>query len=183
MTRSPAVQAVVYGAMGEFDSAEALLAAAKAVRAAGYTRFDVNSPYAIHGMDQAMGLGLSKLGWFALVGGVVGALCGMGLQWYANSQAYPLITGAKPYFSWQAFIPITFEVMVLFAAFGAVMGMLWLNGLPRWYHATLKSDRFAKASDDGFFLVIEAADAKFEAIAVRQFLQMIGGREIAVLED
>ena len=87
--------------------------------------------------------------------GAAGVVTALGLQWYTNAFDYPLITQGKPYFSWQAFVPVMFELMVLFGALGAVVGMFALNGLPQWYHPTLKHDRFAKATDDGYFLVIE----------------------------
>jgi hypothetical protein len=172
-----------WGVLAEFEGPDELLYAAAAVRDAGFRRFDVHSPYPIHGMDQAMGLGRSPLGWIVLAAGLAGAAGGMALQWYTNAWDYPLITGGKPYFAWQAFLVVTFELMVLSAAFGAVIGMLALNGLPQWYHPTLKHDPFFGASDNRFFLVIEATDGKFDRTRTAEFLMEIGGRDVAILEE
>jgi len=129
-----------------------------------------------------MGLNRSRLGGIVLVGGVVGALSALALQWYTSAVDYPLITSGKPYFSWPAFVPIIFELGVLLASFGAVIGMLALNGLPRWYHPLLKYDRFVRASDDSFFLAIEAGDKKFDADRTATFLEQLGGRNVDPLE-
>lgn len=182
VTQPQVVAPEVFGVMAEFDGPEALLAAAARVRDAGHRRFDVHTPYPVHGMDQAMGLGRSKLGWIVLAAGTIGALTGLGLQWYANTHAYPLITGGKPYFSWQAFMPVIFEMGVLFASFGAVIGMLAMNGLPAWYHPTLKSPRFLERNPHGFFLVVEARDARFDAAKVKALLEAAGGKEVVELE-
>lgn len=171
-----------WGLLAEFDSDTALVAAARAVREAGFRRWDTHSPFPIHGMDRAMGLGRSPLGKIVFVAGLLGAATGMGLQWFANAYDYPLITQAKPYFSWQAFVPVTFELMVLFAAFAAVFGMFLLNGLPQWYHPALKSDHFARASNDGFFLVIEAADKHFDPQQTRRLLEANGAVVVTELE-
>ncbi len=172
-----------YGVIAEFDGPDELLDAAAQARDRGYRSFDVHSPFPIHGMDGAMGLRRSRLGWIVFIAGAIGAASGMGMQWFCAAYDYPILTGGKPFFSWQAFIPITFEMMVLFAAFGAVIGMLLLNGLPQWYHPTLKHSPFARASDDGFFLVIEASDPMFHMEQTPAFLTRIGGKEIGLLEE
>jgi hypothetical protein len=172
-----------FGLLAGFAGESELLEAARGVHEAGYVRFDVFSPYPIHGMDQAMGLGRSHLGWFVLVAAIAGSATAVGLQWFCNALDYPLITQGKPYFSWQAFVPVTFELMVLFAAFAAVIGMLVLNGLPAWYHPTLRYDVFARATDDGFFLAIEADDTKFDREKTRQLLLTLGAQSVTLLED
>ena len=138
------------------------VAAAGRLREAGYRRFDTYSPFPIHGMDKAMGLGRSKVPLFTLAGGLFGLAFAQSLQWYQSVVGYPLITGGKPLNSTEAFVPITFETTILYAAFGAIAGMLLLNGLPRLYHPVFRGRTFARATDDGFFLTVEADDPKFD---------------------
>ncbi len=171
-----------WGLLAEFDSPGAILRAARETRDAGYKRWDVHTPYPIHGMDPAMGLGRSKLGWIVSGGALTGFLVAMGLQYYVNWE-YPLIHQGKPYYSWQAFLVVGFELSVLFAAFSAVLGMFALNGLPQWYHPTLKHDVFARASDDRFYVAIEASDDKFDPVQTREFLQSLGAVSVVELED
>ncbi len=172
-----------FGILAEFDGPGALLAAARATRKAGYQHFDVYSPYPVHGMDLAMGLNRSKLGWIVAGGAITGVTVAMGLQYYANVLDYPLITQGKPYFSWQAFLVVTFELAVLFSAFAAVFGMFFLNDLPAWYHPALKQEVFTGASDNRFFLAVEAKDEKFELEKTGNFLKQIGAISQVVLED
>jgi hypothetical protein len=183
MTTITPTSVAIYGLLAEFDGPNALLAAARRTRAAGYKRFDVFSPYPIHGMDGAMGLKRSKLGWLVAGCALAGAAVAMGMQWYCNVYDYPLITQGKPYFSWQAFLIVTFELTVLFSAFGAVGGMLLFNGLPRWYHPTLKHDRFVGASDNRFFLAIEAADPKYSPVETAGFLADLGAGDVVPIEE
>ena len=175
--------ASIYGVAALFDGPDELLAAVRRVKMAGYRKFDVHTPFPVHGMDDAMGLGRSQLGWIVFLCGAAGVATAMGMQWFANAFDYPLIKQGKPYFAWQAFIPVTFELMVLFAAFGAVVGMIALNGLPRWYHPTLKSEGMAKLADDGFYIVIESGDEQFEAGKTMEFLAAIGSRSVVALEE
>lgn len=177
------VAEVTWGLAAEFAGPESLKKAAKKVRLAGYKKFDVQTPFPVHGMDDAMGLGRSHLGWLVLICGISGAAFALWMQWYVNVFDYPLITQGKPYFSWQAFLVVMFELMVLFSAFGAVVGMIAINGLPQWYHPTLKSDALARVTDDKFFLIIEAVDGKFDQTATAEFLRSIGARSITVLTD
>jgi hypothetical protein len=172
----------IHGVIAEFGSADELLRAATKIRDKGYVRWDVHSPFPIHGMDDAMGLKRSPLGWFVAAGGLVGTLGGIGLQMWTSAVAYPLITAGKEYGSWQAFVPVTFECGVLVASFAALLGMIWLNGLPRWYHPTLKHEPFQSCSDNRFFLVIEATDPMFDRNTTAENLREIGGREVTVLE-
>jgi hypothetical protein len=172
-----------WGLLAEFPKPTALLAAARRVRDAGYKRFDVFTPYLVHGMDQAMGLGRSKLGWIVVAGALAGIATAVGLQVFCNVIDCPLITQGKPYFSWQAYLIVTFELAVLFGSFAAVLGMFALNGLPQWYHPTLKSEAFAKATDNGFFLAIEVADEKFALEATRKLLEEAGAISVVALEE
>lgn len=172
----------IQGILAEFADPRALIKAAQAVRDAGYQAFDCHSPFPVHGMDQAMGMRRSHLGFIVAFFVFLGAVTGLGLQGWASTSAYPLVISGKPLFSWQAYIIITFAMFVLFGAIAAVFGMLGLNKLPRLHHPVFYSDRFKSASDDGFFVSIEASDAKFDAARTKTFLESIGGKNVEVLE-
>jgi Ni/Fe-hydrogenase subunit HybB-like protein len=172
----------VSGALATFAGPAELLEAARRVRAAGYRLFDTFSPFAIHGMDEVMGLRRSKVPFFTLVGGLFGLGFAHALQWFQSVKAYPLITGGKPLDSHQAFVPITFETTILYAAFGAVAGMLLLNGLPRLFHPAFRARSFARATDDGFLLMVDAADPNFEPSETSALLAAAGGTQVELLE-
>ncbi|NQV15522.1 DUF3341 domain-containing protein [bacterium] len=169
------------GVLARFANPAELIEAAKKVREAGYKKFDCHSPFPIHGMDDAMGLKRSPLGF--IVGGMTltGALVGMTLQYWVAAVEYPLVISGKPFFSWQAFIIITFALFVLFGAFGAVLGMFHLNRLPRLHHPVFYSDQFARVTDDAFFVSIEVEDPKFDDKQTQAFLTGIGGVDIELV--
>ncbi len=173
----------LYGVLAEFSDPGALYHAAEKVRHAGYKHFDVHSPFPIHGMDKAMGLGNSKIGYLALGGGLTGLAIGTLLQWWASAVDYPINIAGKPYFSIEASIPVIFELTILFAALGAVAGMFALNGLPRPYNPLFYSERFQSATDDGFFLHIAASDENFEVNETVDFLEGIGASYIEKIVD
>ena len=171
-----------YGFMAEFDSPVAILGAAEKVRAAGYRRWDVFTPFPIHGLDQVAGFKNSLVGWFALLFGGGAFVATMGLIWFSNAFDYPLIVGGKPMFSPpMSFVP-SYIMMVLGAAVGAFVGMLALNGLPRLHHPLLQKARFALASRDKFFLVIGANDPKFSETETRKLLESLDGTHIELVE-
>jgi hypothetical protein len=172
-----------FGYLAEFNTPGELLHAAEAVRDAGYTKFDAHSPFPIHGMDDAMGLKPSKLGWVILCGGGTGLLTGITLQWWASTVAYPLVISGKPLFSFQAFVPVTFELMVLFSAFSAVFGMLVINRLPKWYHSLFNHESFGKVTSHGFFISVEAKDPLFDTEKTKQFLENAGGQNVSLVEE
>jgi hypothetical protein len=172
-----------WGVLAEFASPEAVYHAAEKVRDRGFRKWDVYSPFPIHGIDKAMGAGDSKVGWLALFGAITGAFGGFGLQYWMNVYAQPVLIGGKPLNSYPAFVPVTFEPGILLTAFSCLLGMLALNGLPRLYHAVFRSRNFHRASDNGFFIGIEARDPKFNVSDVRKLLEDAGGRNIEVLED
>ena len=147
----------IYGLLAEFDSPAALLEAAEKVTAGGYTRTDAFSPFPIHGLADAIGFKENKVAPIILGGGITGLLGGFGLQYYCQVIAYPMDIAGRPTYSWVAWIPPTFEMTILFAAFAAVIGMIALNGLPQPYHPVFNAPRFALASQERFFLVVEAS--------------------------
>lgn len=171
-----------YGLIAEFDSPRALYHAAESLRKAGYRRFDVHSPFPIHGMDRAMGLRRSWVPFFVLGGGLTGCALGLLLQWWINAVDYRLVISAKPFNSLPAFIPVTFELTILLAAFGAVLSMLVLNLLPMLYHPLFKHERFRHATADAFFVSIPARDPKFDPKRTRDLLESLGGRNIDLVE-
>ena len=177
------VKPKTFGILAEFSTPASVYHAAEKVRDKGYKRWDVHSPYPIHGIDGAMGLGDSRMGWIALFCAISGAFGGFGLQYWINVYAQPVLIGGKAMNPYPAFVPVTFEPGVLFTAFGCLLGMLGLNGLPRLYHALFKSKHFHRFSDNSFFISIEAKDPRFNVAETRKLLEEIGGRNIEVLED
>lgn len=172
----------IFGVIAEFKTPHDLLEAANKVREAGYKKFDTYSPFPVHGMDAAMGMSDSKLGWIVLLCGATGGSLAILMQWWMSAVDYKTVIGGKPFFSYQAFVPITFELTVLLSAFGAVFGMLALNALPQLHHAVFSYRRFRKATDDGFFLAIEAKDPNFDASRAQRLLEEAGGEHIELLE-
>jgi hypothetical protein len=157
--------------LAEFHTPEELLDAARRTYAAGYRRFNAYSPYPVEGLAEAVGFRHTRLPLIVLIGGIIGACVGFGLQYWGSTAYYPMNVGGKPLNSWPAFIPITFETAVLFAAFSAVLGMLALNGLPMPYHPVFNVERFLLASRDRFFLAVEARDPMFDRQRTEAFLK------------
>ena len=149
------------GLLAEFSDPGALVHAVEDLRERGYTRLDTFSPFPIHGMDRAMGLPYSKLGFLVFVGGITGAFLGWALQYWTSEVDYAINISNKPLYAFEASVPIIFELTILFSALTAIGAMLALNGLPRPYNPLFHSERFERATDDGFFLHIAAADATF----------------------
>jgi hypothetical protein len=166
-----------YGVLARFADPPSLLQACERLRDAGYSRWDAHTPFPVHGLDRAMGLPQSRLAWIVLAMGLGGAAGAFGLQAWVHTTAYPLVISGKPLLSWPAFIPVTFEVGVLFGALGAVFGMLGLNRLPMHHHPLFNSARFERASDDGFFVSIEANDPRFDAQDTLRLLEELGAAE------
>jgi hypothetical protein len=173
----------VYGIVAEFDAPAEVMHAAEKVRDAGFTRWDVYTPYPVHGMDKAMGLKNSRVGWFSFLGGVTGYTSGMLLIWFTNAHSYRIAIGGKPMFSPFAAFPPSYELTILFGAFGALLGMLFLNRLPRLHHPLLKHKRFAMVTHDRFFVVIETGDPKYSETATRQLLEAAGSKRIELVEE
>ncbi len=169
----------LYALIAEFADAAALYHAAEKIRDAGFTRWDVYSPFPIHGMDAAMGLKKSPLGYIVFCGGLTGSLTGLGLQWWTSVVDYPLIVHGKPFLSLPAFFPVIFELTILFSAFTTVFGLMLLCRLPQFNHKVFAWDDFKRVTDDAFFLAIESSDPKFAADATRRLLREAGAMEVS----
>src|SRR6266480_7320927 len=152
----------IYGVVGEFETPEKLIHAVEKVREAGYRRFEAYSPFPVEGLSQAMGLKRNLVPLITLIGGLTGGIGGFGFQYWVAAIDYPLNIGGRPFNSWPAFIPVTFELTILVAALAAVLGLLVLNGLPMPYHPLFNVPRFELATRNGFFLCIEARDPQFD---------------------
>ncbi len=176
---------MIYGYLCEFPSTAALYSAAEKVRDAGFRKWDVHSPFPIHGMNEAMGLKRSILPWFVFFGGATGTLTGFTLQYFTQVALYPTIVQAKPtnIYTIPAFFPVIFELTILFAAFTTLFGCLALMGLPRLNHPLFTSRNFKKFSDDGFFLTVERRDEKFDREKTRVFLEELGATNIELVEE
>lgn len=163
----------LYGLMAEFDDPEKLLEATQRAYTIGYRKMDAYSPFPVEGLSEALGMRHTWLSVVILVGGIIGGLGGFLMQWYATVISYPSNVGGRPLNSWPAYIPITFELVVLVAAFFALLGMLGLNGLPQPYHPVFNVPDFELASRNRFFLTIEVKDPKFVLEDTREFLESL----------
>ena len=176
-------RAELYGLLAEFEGPRELLDAARAAREAGYRRMEAYTPFPVEGVSEVIGARRLWIPLIVLAGGVVGGLGGFFMQYYAAGLHYPLNIGGRPLWSWPAFIPITFELTVLVAALSGALGMLALNGLPQPYHPVFKVEGFRRATQNRFFLCVEAADPKFDREATREFLAASGAREVSDVKD
>src|SRR5438034_9656693 len=172
-----------YGMIAEFSTAASVLHAAEKIRDVGFRRWDVFTPFPVHGMDKAMGLKNSKVGWFAFLGGVTGYTCGMLMIWFMNAVDYPLVVGGKPMFSPYSAFPPSYELTILLGSFGSLLGMLFLNRLPRLHHPLFRSTRFHLATHDRFFIAIEASDPKYSDSETRNLLQAAGSTHLEEVRD
>jgi hypothetical protein len=170
------------GVLAEYDSPQAIYHACEKIKAAGFKHFDSYTPFPVHGLDKAMGLGPSYLPWLVLIAGTTGACLAMFFMIWVSAYDYPLNIGGKPTWSIPAFIPITFEVTVLFSGLTAVFGMFALNGLPKYNDPLFAIKRFAKVTDDKFFVMIEARDPHYEQDRVAEFLRRSGASHVTVVE-
>ncbi len=169
------------GLLASFENPAKLLEAARKIREAGYTKYDCHSPFPIHGMDDAMGLKRSPLGYIVFAVAVIALLGGFALEWWTSTVDYPLVISGKPFFSYQAYGPVAFALMVLASAFVSLLGMLALNKLPMFFHPLFSSKSFENVMNDGFFVSIESADEKFDLEGTKIFLSGIGANNVEVI--
>jgi len=172
----------IHGLMAEFTGPNELISAVRKTREAGYTDMDAYSPYPIEAVSEQLEGHTSRVPLITLIGGIIGGIFGFGLQYWVSVIAYPVNIGGRPFNSWPAYIPITFETTVLFAGLSAVVGMLALNGLPMPYHPVFNVSRFARASSDRFFLCIEATDPKFDREDTYRFLERLVPRSVSEVD-
>ncbi len=171
------------GLLAEFKDVDSVISAAMRVRDAGFRRWDVHTPFPVHGMDQAMGIRPTILPWLVLGGGLTGLLSGLALQWFTNGIDYPFFVSGKPILSAPTWVPVIFELTILFAALTAVFGMLGLNGLPHLHNPLFKSHRFRRVTSDRFFIVIDASDPNFDGDRTERMLKELGASVVEWVED
>lgn len=173
----------VHGIVAEYATAADVYRAAEMIRDAGYTRWDVYSPFPIHGIDEAMGIKRTRLPILIACIGLTGAALGYLMQYWMSAVDYQLVVQGKNPASWEAYIPITFEMGILSAAFTAILGMLAFNKLPMWNHPLMRKDRFLRVSDDRLMICIEACDEKFDQEKTRHLLEAAGGTNVDLVEE
>lgn len=173
----------VYGMVAEFSETPKVYHAAEMVRDAGYSKWDVHSPFPVHGMEEAMGIKSTRLPLVAMVAAMTGVLVAVLLQWGTSAYLYPMVVQGKPYGAWEPFMPIIFELGVLFTAFACVFGMMAFNGLPRFHHPLFGHERFYRTSNDRFMIAIEADDPNFDPQKTRALLEKAGGTDITIIEE
>ena len=169
----------IYGVTAEFDNPTALVNAARAAREKGYRKLDAYSPFPIEELNDVLHLHRNKLPLIVLLGGITGGLTGFLLQCYITMWDFPINVGGRPLYSWPAYIIITFELTILFAAIAAVLGLLGLCGLPMPYHPMFNVPRFATASRNRFFLCIESSDPLFDHDGTADFLETLDPKEVS----
>jgi hypothetical protein len=167
----------LYGLLVEFETPTELVDAAVRVRDAGYRNTDAFSPFPIHSIDEALGIRRSILAYLCFAGGILGLVTGIGLQYFVHVIDYPIIVGGRPHFSLPSMIPPAYELTILFTAFTAVFGIVFLNGLPRPYHPLFNVPRFGLATREKFFLLIESSDELFDYGETRKFLEGLEGQQ------
>jgi len=172
----------LYGLVAEFAEADELLAAAEKVFGEGYRKIDAYSPFPIHGLSDAIGFKDNRVPWTVFICGLIGAATGVALQYFVSVMEYPLNIGGRPLFSWPSFVPVTFECTILLSAFGAVFGMILMNGLPKPYHSIFNAPGFERATQDRFFLCIESEDPLFDRTETEKFLLTLHPERVSEVE-
>lgn len=182
MASADAARDDLYGVVAEFGTVEEIMAAAERVKEAGYTRTDAYTPFPVEGLDDALGMRPTNLGWVVLVMGILAGLGGFFMQWWANTTYYPLNIGGKPLNAWPNWIVIMYEMTILVSAFTAGLFMIFRNGMPRPYHSIFNTPGFENASRDKFFLCVEARDPKFDRHETRALLESLSPERVSEVE-
>lgn len=172
-----------HGLLALFETAPDIYHAAEKVRDAGFKRWDVYTPFPVHGMDEAMGLKRSKVPLFVFCGGITGFTTAMIMVWWMNKFNYPLIVGGLPYFSPIFPFPIAYELTILLSAFGAFFGQFITNRLPQHYHPVMNYEKFAALTDDKFAIVIETTDPRYDPAKIRALFAEIGAAEVVEIPE
>jgi hypothetical protein len=172
-----------WGVIAEFENPARLLEAASKLHQAGYQQIESWSPFAVHGMDEALGHSASKIGWFTLAGGTCGMTLAAWLQWWTGKIDYPIVIGGKPLFTWEYAVPVFFELAVLLSAIFTFIGIFVLNKLPLPFHPLDRVPAFRRVTDDGFFLTIEASDPLYDAEKSQTVLAELGGTNVTLVEE
>jgi hypothetical protein len=173
----------VWGVMAQFETTVDAFHAAEKMRDTGFKHWDLHAPFPIHGIEEAMGMKRTLLPFVVLGAAFTGIATAVGMQWWISAMDYPLVVQGKPYGAWEPFTMIIFELGVLFSAFASLLGMMALNGLPRWHHPLLCKERFLDSTDDKFFVVVEARDPSFNPEQTSRFLREIGASAVELVED
>ncbi len=173
----------LYGLLAEFETPHKLVDAVEKVRDQGFSKWDVHTPFPIHGMDGAMGIRGSRLPFIVLIGGLTGLVLATFMQWWTNAVDYPFIISGKPLFGLPAAFPVMFELTILLSAFATFFGMWGLNKLPKWHNPLFNNDRFRRATQDRFFIAIEADDPKFNLEKTREMLVSLGSTAVEEVEE
>ena len=171
-----------FGMAGFFNEPADLYHACEALRDAGYKDFDAHTPFPVHGLEHAMGLKPSRLPWIVLACGLTGAGSALLMMIWMTVIDYPLIIGGKPFLTLPSYVPITFELTILFSAFGTFFGMWGLNRLPRYFHPVMQHPQFGRATDDRFFISIESTDPNYDSARTRTLLEGLGAREVTEVQ-
>lgn len=172
-----------WGMLAEFETPQIIYTACEQVRDEGFKRWDAHTPFPIHGLEKAMGVGPSKVPWITLVMGLLGLTIGLGLQWWTTAVDYPVMIAGKPFASWPAWVPVAFEFTILLGAIGTVFGMFALNKLPTYYHPLFDSERFKAVTDDKFFISIEATDPLYDRRKTKRLLKKLGATHIEEISE
>ena len=171
-----------YGLVGCFDTPAQIYHACETLRDEGYKAFEAHTPFPVHGLERAMGIPASKVPWLSLAGGAFGLFGMIWLTWYCAVD-YPWNISGKEAFSWQVYVPLYFEMMVLFSSFGTFFGMWGLNKLPTFFHPVMQHPMFHRATDDLFLVSIEAKDPRYDAEKTRALLEKLGAHDIAEVQS
>lgn len=173
----------VWGLLAEFPSPQTIYSACENVRDEGYRHWDAHVPFPVHNLDKAMGVPASKVPWVVLAMALFGAMGGFTLQWWTTAVDFPVMIAGKPFVAWPAWVPVTFELTILLGSFGALFGMLGLNRLPTFHHPLFNSERFERATDDRFFISIEARDPLYDARKTKKMLKKLGATHIEEIAE